>query len=598
MAQQRKLAAILVSDVVGFSRLTGADEDRTLARLRALRSDLIDPTIAVHNGRVVKRTGDGSLVEFRSVVDAVRCAIEVQNAMVERNAGLPPERRIEFRVGIHLGDVVEESDGDLMGDGVNIAARLQTVAQPGAICLSEDAYRQVRSRLDLAINDLGEARLKNIAEPMRVYSLQVGGNAQSKSTKADVRHGPQERAAVASEQFGKPSIAVLPFTNLSGDPEQEYFVDGMVEDIITALSRFNQLFVIARNSTFTYKGRAVDVRQVAKDLGVRYVLEGGVRKSGKRVRITGQLIDAITGVHLWADRFDGDLEAVFELQDKITASVVGAIEPTVRKAEIERARRKPMDNLEAYDLYLRALPHVYAMRPDENRMGFEHLRMAIDLDPANAPALAHAAWCIEQRLTRGWSAITDDDKGIAIGFARRALATGSDDAHAIVVAGFVLIMVARDYAAGLDAARRLLEKNPGSGFVNFIAGNAMGIAGEPEEARELLKRAMALGPLDPSFYMYLMIAGWAELFCGRPAQALPLIERSIGLNPDWDSTYWALIPTYVQLGRLSDAQAALVKYQTLAPGMTVSRLQQLLPLKRPEALQMTLEGLRAAGLPE
>jgi adenylate cyclase len=511
MSQQRKLAAILVSDVVGFSRLTGADEDRTLARLRALRSDLIDPTIAVHNGQVVKRTGDGSPVEFHSVVDAVRCAIEVQNAMVERNAGLPPERRIEFRVGIHLGDVVEESDGDLMGDGVNIAARLQTIAQAGAICLLEDAYRQVKSRLDLAISDLGETRLKNIAEPVHVYSLRVGANTQVHSAAAEARHRTPEHAAGISELFAKPSIAVLPFTNMSGDPEQEYFVDGMVEDIITALSRSNQLFVIARNSTFTYKGRAVDVRQVAKDLGVRYVLEGGARRAGKRVRITGQLIDAATGAHLWADRFDGDLEAVFELQDKITASVVGAIEPTVRKAEIERARRKPVDNLDAYDLYLRALPHVYAMLPDENCREFELLKKAIDLDPNNAPALAHAAWCIEQRLTRGWPGIGDDDKRLAIAFARRALATGSEDAHAVVIAGFVLTMVARDYAAGLDAARRSIEKNPGSGFVNFLAGTATVFAGDPEEALVLLKRAMALGPLDPSFYMYLMIAGRAEL---------------------------------------------------------------------------------------
>ena len=375
MAERRKLVAILAADVVGFSRLTGADEDRTLARLRALRSDLIDPTIAVHNGRVVKRTGDGALVEFRSVVDAVRCAIEVQNAMIERNAGLPPERRIEFRIGIHLGDVVEESDGDLMGDGVNIASRLESVAAPGAICLSEDAYRQVKARLDLSVSDLGQTQLKNIAEPLRLYSLAVGVPAKTKPVTQGESVPPIAPAAAPSLP-DKPSIAVLPFTNMSGDPEQEYFVDGMVEDIITALSRFNQLFVIARNSTFTYKGRAVDVRQVAKELGVRYVLEGGVRKSGSRLRITGQLIDAATGAHLWADRFDGGLDDVFDLQDKVTASVVGAIEPTMRKAEIERARRKPVENLDAYDLYLRALSHLYAMRPDENLLGHRPSRQS------------------------------------------------------------------------------------------------------------------------------------------------------------------------------------------------------------------------------
>src|SRR5262245_20686582 len=282
MSQQvsRKLAAILAADIVGYSRLTGADEDRTLARLRALRSDVIDPTIAVHNGRVVKRTGDGALVEFRSVINAVRCAIELQTAMIERNAGLPPERRIEFRIGIHLGDVVEESDGDLMGDGVNIAARLEGAAEPGAICLSEDAYRQVRSRLGLLSSDLGEKMFKNIADPMRVYLLRVGSAAQ-----AQPRPGTPAEPSTQPVLPDKPSIAVLPFQNMSGDPDQEYLADGIVEDIITGLSRFRWLFVIARNSSFTYKGRAVDVKQVGRELGVRYLLEGSVRKSGHRVRI-------------------------------------------------------------------------------------------------------------------------------------------------------------------------------------------------------------------------------------------------------------------------------------------------------------------------
>jgi adenylate cyclase len=595
MTESRKLAAILAADVVGFSRLAGADEDRTLARLRALRSDLIDPTIAVHKGRVVKRTGDGALVEFRSVVDAVRCAIEVQNAMIERNAGLPPERRIEFRIGIHLGDVVEESDGDLMGDGVNIASRLEGVAVPGAICLSEDAYRQVRARLDLAVSDLGETNLKNIAEPMRVYSLQVGGAARAKpAIEVPAPEQPAEGPALPS----KPSIAVLPFTNMSGDPEQEYFVDGMVEDIITALSRFNQLFVIARNSTFTYKGRAVDVRQVAKDLGVRYVLEGGVRKAGNRLRITGQLIDAATGAHLWADRFDGGLDDVFDLQDRITASVVGAIEPTMRKAEIERARRKPIENLDAYDLYLRALPHVYAMRPDENLLGIELLNKAIALEPGYAPALANGAWCHEQRCTRGWPAASADDAATAIALARRTLAAGSDDAAAMVLAGFVLVMVARDYRAGLDAVRRALERNPGSGFVNFMAATALLFGGDPEESLTLGERAMVLSPLDPSFYMHVLVAGWAHLFSGRPARALELAERSAALNPDWDSTYWVLVPALVQLARLPEARVALGKYLSLAPGMTASGLQKLLPLRSQACLEMTLDGLRKAGLPD
>jgi len=605
MTEKRKLAAILAADVVGYSRLTGADEDRTLARLRALRSDLIDPTIAVHNGRVVKRTGDGALVEFRSVVDAVRCAIEVQNAMIERNAGLPDDRRIEFRIGIHLGDVVEESDGDLMGDGVNIAARLEGVALPGAICLSEDAYRQVKARLDLAVSDLGETNLKNIVEPMRIYSLAVGVAARAAPvTEAKPAEAPAPAAAAAASSTGpalpeRPSIAVLPFANMSGDPEQDYFADGMVEDIITALSRFNQLFVIARNSSFTYKGRSVDVRQAAKELGVRYVLEGSVRKSGARLRITGQLIDAVTGGHLWADRFDGGLEDVFDLQDKITASVVGAIEPTLRKVEIERARRKPVENLDAYDLYLRALPHVYAFTPDENRTGFELLQKAIGLDPNYAPALAFAAWSLEQRLTRGWPALGDDDKATAIKLARRAIAAGGDDAMALVVGGFVLVMVARDYEAGLEAVRRALALNPGAGFVVFLAAAAMIFGGDPEVAIAHLDRAMALNPLDPGFFMYLTCAGIAQLMLGRPERALELAKRSASLYPDWDTTYWVLVPANAQLDRMAEAREALAKFMALAPAMnSVARLRAHLPFRNPASFDPFLAGFSKAGLPE
>ena len=308
-----------------------------MARLRALRSDLIDPTIAVHNGRVVKRTGDGALVEFRSVVDAVRCAIEVQNGMVERNAGVPPERRIEFRIGIHLGDVVEESDGDLMGDGVNIAARLEGIAAPGAICLSEDAYRQVKARLDLSVSDLGSTQLKNIAEPIRVYSLQVGVAAQAKAT-ATV--GSRTAAPARQRRPPKPSIAVLPFHNMSGDAEQEYFADGISEDIITALSKLPQLFVIARNSSFTFKGKNVDVQEVGRELGVRYVLEGSVRKSGNRVRITAQLIDATTGGHLWAERFDRDLTDIFAVQDDVTQHIVGALALNLTRGRSAAARNR------------------------------------------------------------------------------------------------------------------------------------------------------------------------------------------------------------------------------------------------------------------
>ena len=361
MAETRKLAAILVADVVGYSRLAGADEDRTLARLRALRSDLIDPTIAAHHGRVVKRTGDGALVEFRSVVDAVRCAIEVQNGMVERNAGLPPDRRIEFRIGIHLGDVVEESDGDLMGDGVNIAARLEGDLRARRRSVSRRTpIGKCATRSKDEFVDLGEQSLKNIARPVRVYRVTSGQAARNPNLRR------RETAPAQLSLPDKPSIAVLPFQNMSGDPEQEYFADGMVEDIITGLSRIKWLFVIARNSSFVYKGKAVDVRQVGRELGVRYVLEGGVRKAGDRLRITAQLVEAETGAHLWADKFDGALEDVFDLQDQITDRVVGIVEPSVRRSEIERSRRKRPENLDAYDLFLRALPHMQARMPERS----------------------------------------------------------------------------------------------------------------------------------------------------------------------------------------------------------------------------------------
>ena len=381
MAETRKIAAILVADVVGYSRLAGADEERTLARLRALRSDLIDPAIAAHHGRIVKRTGDGSLIEFRSVVDAVRCAIEVQNGMVERNAGLPPERRIEFRIGIHLGDVVEESDGDLMGDGVNIAARLEGIAEPGAICLSEDAYRQVKGRLDLAVSDLGPTQLKNIAEPIRVYSLEVGAPAQAKPAPAP-----------APEKSAPPrlSIVVLPFANIGGDPEQEHFVDGVTESLTTDLSRIRGAFVIARNTAFTYKGKAVDVKTIGRELNVRYVLEGSVQRGGNRMRVNVQLIDAETGNHLWAERFDKPLADLFDMQDEIVARLAGALNAQLVAAEARRAEQAPTPN--SMDLYFQGLAWLNkGLTPDNVAQARSFFDRALAADPDNVDALIGSA---------------------------------------------------------------------------------------------------------------------------------------------------------------------------------------------------------------
>ena len=381
MGETRKLAAILVSDVVGYSRLTGADEDRTLARLRALRSDLIDPTISVHHGRIVKRTGDGSVIEFRSVVDAVRCAIEVQHAMVERNAGIALDKRIEFRIGIHIGDVVEEADGDLMGDGVNIAARLEGIAASGAICLSEQAYWQVKGRLDLAVSDLGPTQLKNIAEPIRVYSLGVGHPAQARPAP-----GP------AAEKSAPPrlSIVVLPFANLGGGPEQEYFVDGVTESLTTDLSRIRGAIVIGRNTAFTYKGKAVDLKQIGRELNVRYVMEGSVQRGGNRMRVNVQLIDAETGNHLWAERFDKPLADLFDMQDEIVARLAGALNAQLVAAEARRAEQAL--NPDSMDLYFQGMACLNrGPTPDNFAQARSFYDRALTADPDNVDALVQSA---------------------------------------------------------------------------------------------------------------------------------------------------------------------------------------------------------------
>jgi len=403
MSQTRRLAAILAADVAGYSRLMGADEEGTLERLKALRRELLDPKIAEHRGRIVKTTGDGMLVEFASVVDAVRCAVEMQQAMPERDTGVAPDGRIELRVGINLGDVIVEGD-DLYGDGVNIAARIESLADAGGVFVSNTVHDHVRDRLPFAFEDLGEQQVKNITRPVRVYRVRPEGPHPNPPPHAG--EGSALGARVGAEPLplpDKPSIAVLPFANMSGDPEQEYFVDGMVEEIITALSRIRWLFVIARNSTFTYKGRAVDVKEIGRELGVRYVLEGSVRKAGHRVRITGQLTDAVAGTHLWADRFDGSLEDVFELQDRIAVSVAGVIEPALQAAEMRRSAARPTTDLTAYDLYLRALAAFFPTTKGRVLEALGLLEQAIAIDPHYGPALAWAANCHIQLVREGWS---------------------------------------------------------------------------------------------------------------------------------------------------------------------------------------------------
>lgn len=590
MAEQRKLAAILAADVVGYSRLTGADEDRTLARLRALRSDLIDPTISVHGGRVVKRTGDGALVEFRSVVDAVRCAIEVQTAMVERNAGLPPERQIEFRVGIHLGDVVEESDGDLMGDGVNIAARLEGVAEPGAICLSEDAYRQVRSRLDLAISDLGETVLKNIGEPVRIYSLRVGVAAPLQSAPGAIA---QTAAHLSLPE--KPSIAVLPFQNMSGDADQDYFADGMVEDIITGLARIKWLFVIARNSSFAYKDRSVDVKQVGRDLGVRYVLEGSVRRVANRLRVTGQLIEAESGRHVWADRYDRTLEDVFALQDELTMSVVAAIEPSLRQAEIERVKRERPDSLDAYDLVLQALPRVYPAMPEGAAAALSLLDRALEKEPDYALAHGFAAWAHEIVFARGGG--REENRLAAIRHAHAAIAHGRDDAIALSLGGFVMGMVAHDRNAARQAFDAALALSPSCALTYILGSVIMVFEGDAERGIEWGERALRLSPFDPMSYAPLFSISIGRLARGELEAASDAAHKVFQANPYWSTAHFVLAATHAKLGRLDAAKAAAARVLELQPSFTIAGTCAAFDI-HPSTARPLSEALTLAGLPE
>jgi adenylate cyclase len=593
VVETRKLAAILAADVVGYSRLAGSDEDRTLARLRALRSDLIDPTIAVHNGRVVKRTGDGSIVEFRSVVDAVRCAIEVLNGMVERNAGVPPERRIEFRIGVHLGDVVEESDGDLMGDGVNIAARLEGIAKPGAICLSEDAYRQVKSRLDLvAVRDLGPTKLKNITEPVRVYSLEV-------SVPAPVKRAPQVEPATpgASARLAlpdKPSIAVLPFQNMSGDPEQEYFADGMVEEIITGLSRIKWLFVIARNSSFVYKGKHVDVRQVGRELGVRYVLEGSVRKAGDRVRITAQLLEAETGAHLWADRYDGKMEDIFDLQDRITEKVVGLVEPSLRQSEIERSKGKRPENLNAYELYLRALPHMTSLLPADARIAASFLEDALKLDPNYVAAHALIAWCHEICFVRGGR--DQANKAAGLRHARIVIASGTDDATALAAAAFVMGYLTKDYKAALGIIERALSLNPSCASAHYWGALINASSGNFNAVTAHANRALRLSPFDPMAFAAHVTLGHVAIHETRYDEAASLYAKAMQANPRYIVACFCQAVALALAGRVEEARPLSDQLLELNPGFRSSGVFEYSVVGSFAA--KIKEGARLLGLPE
>jgi len=589
MAEQRverRLAAILAGDVAGYSRLMGIDEEDTLARLNALRHEFLDPTIAEHRGRIVKRTGDGILIEFSSAVDATRCAIQQQRGIAQRNAGVPGDQRIELRIGIHVGDIMIE-EGDIFGDGVNIAARLESVAQPGGICISEDAYRQVRGKLDVNFQDSGEQELKNIARPVRVYQLRPDAPASAGKASASGLALPD-----------KPSIAVLAFENMSGDTEQEFFADGIAEDIITAMSKAHWLFVIARNSSFNYKGKSVDVRQAGRELGVRYVLEGSVRKAGNRVRISAQLIDATTGHHVWADRYDRALEDIFAVQDEITHSIIGAIAPGIVAAEIQRAHSKDAAELGQWERVMRAHWHVWQLTRDDCLEAFRLIDEVLQRDPKNAIALADLAYNWNFAGVFGWSKEPFPEANERVGdAARRAVAINDQDATAHAsLAVYELFSNRHD-----DAIRRLnraIALDPNSSFARGWLGVAYSFGGEPDRSLAALEEAKRLSPRDFLMVIWHTASAWSHLHAERYAEAVNCANQAIEFNPAFPDSHGVFAAAAAHLGHMAEARAGLDGFVRLLPGLTLGDPRLIRPFRRPADRERFLTGLRKAGLSE
>jgi TolB-like protein len=585
---QRRLAAILAADVVGYSRLMGADEAGTRALFNSHLKDLIEPAIARQQGRIVKTLGDGILVEFLSVVDAVQCAVAIQKGMAERNAGSANDGPMIFRIGINLGDVIIEGD-DIHGDGVNIAARLEGLADPGGICISGTVFDQVGRKLDLSFDDLGEQSVKNIAEPVRTYRIRIGTGEDSHPSTAPVEERPLLLPDI-------PSIAVLPFSNMSADPEQEYFADGMVEEIITGLSRIRWLTVIARNSTFSYKGKSPDVRKIGQELAVRYVLEGSVRKSGDRVRITAQLAESEAGGHLWADRFDGSLADVFDLQDQITSGVVAAIEPSIRKAEIERAKRKRPGNLDAYDLYLRALEQSYNYTPAGRDAGLSLLDEAISIDPNYAQAHGVAAFCLQQRFL--WGGRAPADREAALIHAEAVAAARTDDATTLAFAALALSALAADHDAALVMVDRALELNPSSAIAHNVYALINMMLGLPDKSVFHAERSLRLSPLDPLRHIPECALSVAKLAVGQPEAALVHVRRGLDATPVFSPGLITLALCLVRLGRIEEARLTTSRLVEIAPDTRIATLQERYLFSNGLGIDRITEDLRLAGLPE
>jgi adenylate cyclase len=581
---KRKLAAVLAADIAGYSRLMGADEESTLARLKLLRRELIDPKSKQHHGRIVKTTGDGILIEFLSVVDAVRCAIELQEGMLERNADLPQEERIEFRVGVNLGDVMIEGR-DLYGDGVNIAARLEALAQPGGICISRTVLNHARDKLPFDVEDAGEQLLKNIARPVHVYRIIINPARPAATPKADV-------SMLALPD--KPSIAVLPFTNMSGDPEQEFVSDGVAEDVITALSRYPSLFVIARNSSFTYKGRSVDVKQVGRELGVRYVLEGSVRKAGNRIRVTAQLIEAGTSNHVWAERYDRDLADIFPVQDELTQALTTALAPAIAGAEVRRAMRKPPESLDAWAAYQRGLWHLSKATPDDEATSEKFFKQAIDLDPAFAGGYSALALYQLQAAAIYQKLDLRNAQRSAEALARRAVGLDGADAEARSCLGWAL-QACGDAEGALAETERALSMSPNLAIAHGHRGATLIFAGRQTEGLTALETCIRLDPRDPYLAVRLLHVACGLYFCGEYAASIEASKRLIRSYPDFPMVYRWSAAALGQLGRTTEASEALQKAVSRAPGAFDMYVRNRAPWFRPEDHDHLVNGLRKAG---
>lgn len=584
---ERRLAAILAGDVAGYSQLMGADEEGTLRQLKAHRKELVDPKITEHRGRIVKTTGDGMLVEFVSVVDAVRCAVDIQRGMAERNAEVPADKRIEFRIGINVGDIISDSN-DIYGDGVNVAARLEALAEPGGIMVSRTVHDQVRDKLSFGFEDMGEQTVKNITRPIGVHRVSLAESAAPAVVKSAAAAAKIERSSA-----DRPSIAVLPFANMSGDPEQEYFADGISEDIITGLSKLRWFFVIARNSSFTYKGKAVDVKRVARELSVRYLLEGSVRKGGNRVRITTQLIDATTGNHIWAERYDGDLTDVFALQDEITKKVVAAIEPKLLEAEGIRSQNRSPDDLGAWDMVIQANSLFWRLTTAETESAIAILKRAVERHPNYAPAQSMLAFVLLISGYLGW-VLTESQLQQAAGLAARAEELDPRDPWAHLALGYVAFVRRRTSVAAAEY-QRALALNPNFAAAHGYLGWALAFDGQSDQAISHLEEAIRLSPHDPQNAIFNTGLAIAHYLAGRFAEAVEYSRMTLQQRSAFTAGHRIHVASLAQAGQIDEALEALTQLKTMHPDLSVAWIEQNVPYTR-SAMAKFIEGMRKAGL--